>query len=176
MTDAQIIRYWKRVQKSDGCWLWDGKSDNSRGIFWIDRNGVQKPEKVHRIAYELTHGPIPSGLCVCHHCDTPPCCNPAHLFLGTIADNNADMRRKNRHASLPPMGGHNKITLPLEILLRLGEEPDYVLAVQCQASKKVIGRVRKCCGIVSYAERTGNTGTFKRGHYPSRWLKRIETP
>jgi hypothetical protein len=51
------------------------------------------------MAWELAYGPIPPGLHVLHRCDNKPCCNPAHLFLGTKADNHADMMTKGRHGN-----------------------------------------------------------------------------
>jgi len=50
----------------------------------------------HRLAWELTYGPIPDGMLVCHHCDNPICCRPDHLFLGTPSDNMQDALRKGR--------------------------------------------------------------------------------
>lgn len=89
-------RLLSRLDASDGiwsCWVIDGwHQKHGYGLFQF--RGEQK--LAHRVAYELFVGPIPDGLHVLHHCDNPPCCNPTHLWLGTHADNMADMARKGR--------------------------------------------------------------------------------
>lgn len=78
---------------ADACWLWLGtKTEDGYGQMWNGR----RSRIAHRIAYELEFGEIPPGLLVCHRCDNPPCCNPAHLFLGTVMDNALDMIAKGR--------------------------------------------------------------------------------
>lgn len=87
-------RFWKRVNKTQGCWIWTGGKD-SAGYGQISVR--RKKERTHRLAWLLTLGRIPKGMFVCHKCDNPSCVNPAHLFLGSNRDNMEDKIRKKRH-------------------------------------------------------------------------------
>jgi len=81
-----------RVAGPDDCWLWVG-ARNDRGYGQFRR--FKTFHYAHRVAYELAHGALGERQ-VCHRCDNPGCCNPAHLFPGTARDNMQDMHSKGR--------------------------------------------------------------------------------
>lgn len=94
-------QFWDKAvpEPNSGCFLWIGSiwppgHRTSYGYGQVRRNG--RLVSAHRVAWELTNGAIPSGLLVLHHCDVTCCVNPDHLFLGTYADNIADMVQKGR--------------------------------------------------------------------------------
>ena len=100
-------RLWGRaIAGEGGCILWDGHL-NHHGYGHI---GVgKKLKRTHRLAWELTNGPIPDGKRVLHKCDVPRCINPSHLFLGSQSDNMRDMHGKSR-AAIGERHGNAKIT------------------------------------------------------------------
>lgn len=86
---------WREDPKT-GCWIWTA-SIAGKGYGQLKIPGARRQVYAHRLAWELAYGPIPEGFLVCHRCDTPRCVNPAHLFLGSHADNLQDMASKDRH-------------------------------------------------------------------------------
>lgn len=85
-------RLYNRTVLSDdeSCWLWLGaESSNGYGAIGVDGS-------IHRVSYMIHVGPIPTGMFVCHTCDTKLCINPNHLFIGSHQDNMDDMNRKGR--------------------------------------------------------------------------------
>lgn len=94
--------FWKKVNKNGPvhptlgtrCWLWTASTyTRGYGQFWTGNSFTS----AHRFSYTLEHGSIPEDMDVCHSCDNPLCCNPAHLWLGTAQDNVDDMLKKGRN-------------------------------------------------------------------------------
>jgi hypothetical protein len=79
-------RFWTKVEKTDGCWLWRGVVDHQSGSY-----GRYGGVRAHRIAYEYLVGPIPDGLVIDHRCQNRICVNPAHLRVCTIKQNTEHM-------------------------------------------------------------------------------------
>lgn len=101
MSPRDVERFDARVRAAgpEECWPFEGGAVRGYGQFSIRR----RPHKAHRVAYGLAHGEPPAGLCVCHRCDNPACCNPAHLFLGSNPENTADKVAKGRQARGPKL-------------------------------------------------------------------------
>lgn len=88
-------RFWAKVCKSEGCWLWTA-AVNPQGYGLIKT--MAGMSRAHRVSYELNVGPISSGRMVRHTCDVPGCVNPSHLVLGTARDNVLDRVSRGRSA------------------------------------------------------------------------------
>lgn len=158
VTPSISMRFWNKVALPDSigtdqCWDWLGKPhDSGYGRFSIGHRII----RAHRFAYELVVGPIPDGLFVCHSCDNRLCCNPAHLWLGSCADNLADMVRKGRsatgekngmkkHPERTPQGirnGSAKLTERQVIEIRESELSAVTIAIQYKVSYGLVKMIR----------------------------------
>ena len=91
-----ISRFWPKVAKASGCWLW--KAAIRRDGYGLFTN-QGRHYAAHRLSWELTHGPIPDGMWVLHHCDVRACVRPDHLYLGTREQNTSDAMLRHRFKS-----------------------------------------------------------------------------
>jgi hypothetical protein len=147
-------RFWSKIRKGtpDECWEWQAKAQtDGYGVIAIGgRNG--KHVLAHRYSYELANGPIPDnkeayhGFVVMHLCDNRKCVNPAHLQLGTQAENCRDAADKGRMI-VPKLRGeqhHNSVKLSREQALEISQspEPGPVLAKHYGVSKHTVNRIK----------------------------------
>lgn len=103
LTPQRIKRFWQCIDSTPGqgpqgeCWQWKLQTNN-KGYGMFYSSSPVRNVSAHRLAYFLSNQDWPL-LNVLHRCDNPPCCNPAHLFLGTNQDNSTDMKDKGRHGA-----------------------------------------------------------------------------
>jgi hypothetical protein len=109
----------------------------------------------HRLSYLLAVGPIAPGLCVCHHCDTPSCINPHHLFLGTHRENMMDMVKKGRNAKgglfMPGRGsgligenhGCSKLSNADVYAIRASNLTNTALAMMYGVDRRTVGEIKR---------------------------------
>lgn len=147
-TTKQLRNFWLKVDKRgpDDCWPWLA----SKNQYGYGRLGLRpRIFYAHRIMYYLATGKQPGPLCVCHTCDVPGCCNPAHLFLGTVAENAADKATKGRggggHCAPMPKGVNHwraKLTEKQVLKIRAAGESQHVLGVKYGVSQTVISSIK----------------------------------
>jgi hypothetical protein len=124
---------------ADGCWLWT-RATNSHGYGKVCIDG--KTISAHRAAYATWNGPLPSEKALLHTCDTPACCNPAHLLTGTHAENMADMVRKGRQQR-GEASGKAVLTAADVLAIRADTRRRSVIAAEYGLSASHIGKIQR---------------------------------
>ena len=143
----ELIDRFNAKWKSDeatGCWVWFGAtSGKGYGEIKIPKTRRQIP--AHRLSYLIHRGSIPSGKCVLHKCDNPPCCNPEHLFIGTKMDNSIDMAKKMRHVYGERQPNHkltDKEVMDIHKLMKLGVKQKEIAAL-FNVGEMCISRIKR---------------------------------
>lgn len=108
LSKSDIRRFWSKVVRTEGCWIFTGSLTHN-GYGRLSANG--HTYRAHRVAYEVSVGAVPDGMCICHKCDNRICVRPDHLFLGTDIDNIQDRNQKGRQCK---GSGHHSTKLSEE--------------------------------------------------------------
>lgn len=131
-------KFEQQIAKSDGCWIWTGLTDKD-GYGLLNYDGVQY--RANRVALELDGRPVSEGLYACHHCDTPACVRPDHLYAGTPLENSRDAVARGQS----PRGERQhmaKLTEDAVRHIRSSSESEKALALKFGVSDAAIYMVR----------------------------------
>lgn len=112
----RITEFWRSVDVcgDDECWLWTGYVEKGYGRFYFEG----RMAGAHELALSFTTGEAKHpALDTCHSCDTPLCCNPAHLRFDTRQSNVDDCTSQGRHAH-GERNGHAKLAEAQVVLMR----------------------------------------------------------
>lgn len=147
-------RFWGRVDKGEGCWIWCGYR-NSTGYGQVEKMAAGKRYVMlcHRVAWSLENGPVPEGMLILHSCDNPRCVNPGHLRVGTVQENATNRMARGRHV----VSEAQRRKGPTHPAAR------YTQAERDEAVRLVVGE------WLPYREASARTGVPK--HSLFRWVK-----
>lgn len=143
----ELERFWVKVDVCgpDECWPWiAATSAQGYGIF---RTREGRYVTAHRYAWEATNGKMEAGRYGCHRCDNPPCCNPAHIFNGTPADNMNDAIAKGRrtfeNACRGEEVGNSVLTESMVLEIRSSSQPARVFAALYGVAESTVKYARR---------------------------------
>ena len=137
-------RFWRLVDTAggpDACWPWMGRrTPEGYGIKHLGKRRVA----ANRMALKYSGIELPDDKNACHSCDNPPCCNPAHLFVGTQAANVADCISKGRFV-MGERNGSAKLTQKAAVSIRCDPRTQMVIAADFGISQSLVSAIK--CGL-----------------------------
>ena len=136
-------KFWSRVDKTGDCWVWTGEKNN-KGYGRVSVGRMNRRRFLaHRLSLELNGSTLAKTDCVIHSCDNPACVNPAHLSVGSQADNLADMRSKKRH-NIGERNGLATTSIEQVRMIRslIGVIGPTEIAERCGVSRSVVQHIK----------------------------------